>query len=123
RAANGVINIETKRGARLKTGETEVMIRNEIGQNFLPKTIPINTSHNRLVPEGETLDFGVHGTTTPDMIFDEKYDVYNNYQEDLFDPGLFYSNYIRVTGKSGNTNFSLSGENQKQSGVVDLVDG
>jgi TonB-linked SusC/RagA family outer membrane protein len=123
RAANGVVNIITKRGSHLKAGDTEVVIRSEYGVSQLPRTIPINRAHNRFVPEGQVLDYGVHGTATTDQIFDERFATFNNYQEDLFDPGSFYSNYIRVGSRTENTNFSVSVEDQKQGGVIFLSDG
>lgn len=123
RAGNGVINIITKRGSNLAIGQTEVVVRNEYGFSELPRTIPINTSHNRFVPDGQTLDYSVHSTVTTDQIMDEKFTTFNNYQEDLFDPGSFYTNYIRVANRTENTNFSVSIENQQQDGVVFLSDG
>ena len=44
-AANGVVQIFTKRGAALAAGQTSVTVRNEYGSNDLRKTVPNNFSH------------------------------------------------------------------------------
>src|SRR5215217_1177693 len=45
-AANGVIQIFTKRGANLSEDQSQVTFRNEVGQNWLPKQIPFAEHHN-----------------------------------------------------------------------------
>ncbi|MFN9578116.1 MAG: TonB-dependent receptor plug domain-containing protein, partial [Gemmatimonadota bacterium] len=45
-AANGVVQIFTKRGAEVADGRTTVTVRNEFGANDLRRTIPNNNSHN-----------------------------------------------------------------------------
>ncbi|MFY0607465.1 MAG: SusC/RagA family TonB-linked outer membrane protein [Cyclobacteriaceae bacterium] len=125
RAANGVVNISTKKGAGLNKGQTRLVIRNEVGQSSLPRTIDVNKSHNRIVGEGETLDFSVHQTVQPSQISDIPYTEYYDYQEQIFDPGSFYTNYVQLSGNSetGQTNYSVSYENYHADGVVNLVDG
>ena len=44
-AANGVVQIFTKRGASLAEGQSYFTLRNEFGQNNLPRTLPNNLSH------------------------------------------------------------------------------
>src|SRR5256712_10129086 len=39
-AANGVVQIFTKRGERIPDGKLSVTVRNEYGQSFRPKSIP-----------------------------------------------------------------------------------
>jgi TonB-linked SusC/RagA family outer membrane protein len=123
RAANGVINITTKRGNKLSEGETRVVVRNEFGQNFLPKSLPINRSHNRIVGPGETLDLSVHQTVKPDQISDVPYSPIYDYQEDAFSAGSFYTNYVSIGSNGAKTSYNASFENLKQSGIVDLSDG
>src|SRR2546427_810156 len=44
-AANGVVQIFTKRGDRVPDGKLAVTVRNEYGQSFRPKQIPITHAH------------------------------------------------------------------------------
>src|SRR5256884_200055 len=48
-AANGVIQIFTKRGDKLADGRLAVTVRNEYGQSVRPKTIPVSLAHPYLV--------------------------------------------------------------------------
>tara|TARA_B100000700_G_scaffold329024_2_gene448933 strand:+ start:8898 stop:12179 length:3282 start_codon:yes stop_codon:yes gene_type:complete len=45
RAANGVIQIKTKRGNSLAQNQTKIRFRSEFGTNDLPKTLAVNKSH------------------------------------------------------------------------------
>ncbi len=45
RAANGVIQIRTKRGNALAQNQTKIRFRSEFGTNDLPKTLAVNKSH------------------------------------------------------------------------------
>jgi TonB-dependent SusC/RagA subfamily outer membrane receptor len=44
-AANGVIQIFTKRGANLAEGQTSFTLRNEFGESYLPRKVPTNQSN------------------------------------------------------------------------------
>jgi TonB-linked SusC/RagA family outer membrane protein len=126
RAANGVVNIRTKRGANLTDGKTKIVIRNEYGKNYLPNTVAVNRSHNRVVPAGETLNLAVHTTTKADFISDVPYNstgTFYDYQRELFQPGDTYSNYISASGASATTNYSVSAENFRQGGSIRENDG
>src|SRR5438132_649257 len=48
-AANGVIQIFTKRGDKLADGRLAVTVRNEYGQSVRPKTIPVSLAHPYVV--------------------------------------------------------------------------
>ena len=48
-AANGVVQIFTKRGERIPDGRLVVTVRNEYGQSFRPKAIPWALSHPYLI--------------------------------------------------------------------------
>ncbi len=45
RAANGVIQIKTKRGKALAQNQTKIRFRSEYGRNDLPNTLDVNRSH------------------------------------------------------------------------------
>src|SRR5260370_26275586 len=48
-AANGVIQIFTKRGSRIPDGALSVAVRSEYGQSFRPTPIPVSLAHPYLV--------------------------------------------------------------------------
>jgi TonB-linked SusC/RagA family outer membrane protein len=121
RAANGVVNIRTKRGSNLADGKTKVVVRNEYGKSYLPNYVPVNKSHLRVVPDGQTLDLSVHTTNKTDLITDVPYNStgkFYNYQKEVFQPGDYYSNYVSVSGASSTTNYSVSAENFNQGGSI-----
>ncbi|NCQ11724.1 MAG: SusC/RagA family TonB-linked outer membrane protein, partial [Bacteroidetes bacterium] len=144
RAANGVVQIITKRGKTLASGSTLITVRNEYGRSSIQKPIDLAEAHfyaknetelkavdaalsvgsgadqYSLDPTGSYLvnntDFG--RVAKLDGIVDNKYGVINNLQEQVFDPGDFMVNYVSVQRNSGKSNLSLSFSNTNQSGVV-----
>jgi TonB-linked SusC/RagA family outer membrane protein len=129
-AANGVIQIFTKRGANLGEGQTTFTIRNEIGQSTLPHLIATNMHHNYKVitdASGHVIDFDRNANgdrvTTDDAIIQNDYPVtYNQYRE-VFKPGQFMTNYVSAGQRRGNTNFNVSFDNTHDNGVVALLNG
>src|SRR2546422_1446216 len=138
-AADGVIQIFTKRGARLPDGKLSVTVRNEYGQSFRPKLIPITHAHPYLTADSAYTDgagnqvqkgdfIGSTGiligpTGVPilkgDQIADVPYSTYPHpvnfdVQRDLLTNGAFYTNYVSIGQRKGNTNFNVSFENTKQ---------
>ena len=45
RAANGVVQIFTKRGKNIESGKTIITVRNEFGRSFLPEQIDLSDNH------------------------------------------------------------------------------
>ena len=147
-AANGVVQIFTKRGDRLPDGKLAVTVRNEYGQSFRPKLIPIAHAHPYLtadsaytdasgsaVLKGDFIDatgqlVGVGGVPSPkpDQIADVPYSTYPHpvnfdVQGDLLTHGPFYTNYVSIGQRRGNSNYNFSVENTKQEGVLRLLKG
>ena len=147
-AADGVIQIFTKRGDRLADGKLVVTVRNEYGQSFRPKLIPTAHAHAYLsadsaytdasgntVLKGDFIDaagvlVGVGGVPhlKPDGIADVPYSTYPHpvnfdVQGDLLTHGPYYTNYISVGQRRGNLNYNVSFENTKQEGVMLLLKG
>src|SRR2546428_4104194 len=147
-AANGVVQIFTKRGDRVPDGKLAVTVRNEYGQSFRPKQIPITHAHPYLPapaagtdPCGNTLvqgDFidaagclrgpGSVPKPKPDGIADVPYGDYPHpvnfdVQRDLLTNGAYYTNYVSIGQRKGNTNYNVSFENTKQNGVMLLLKG
>lgn len=125
-AANGVVQIFTKRGANLAEGATSITIRTELGQSRLPNLIPTNMHHNyRLTSAGEFVraSNGVDRVTEPDRIADNPYPVTFDQYGKVFRPGNFMTNYVSVGQRRGRTNFNGSFQNTKDAGVLALLNG
>src|SRR5437016_6246609 len=147
-AADGVIQIFTKRGDRLADGKLVVTVRNEYGQSFRPTLIPTAHAHAYLsadsaytdasgntVLKGDFIDaagvlVGVGGVPhlKPDGIADVPYSTYPHpvnfdVQGDLLTHGPFYTNYVSIGQRRGNSNYNFSFENTKQEGVLRLLKG
>jgi TonB-linked SusC/RagA family outer membrane protein len=153
-AANGVVQIFTKRGSRIPDGKLVVTVRNEYGQSLRPKLIEGALAHPYLIdtsgtytdangatvnngdfitpvstscPVGCLVDVNTQPFIKPDHIADNKYTLYGR---PVYDPqsamlthGAFYTNYISVGQRRGNSNYNLSFENSKQDGVIFLLKG
>ncbi|HEY6208265.1 MAG TPA: SusC/RagA family TonB-linked outer membrane protein [Gemmatimonadales bacterium] len=147
-AANGVVQIFTKRGERIPDGKLVVTVRNEYGQSFRPKSIPtamanpyrIDTVGTYTDANGNTVNNGDYITSSgnligplaqpslkPDHIADHPYTLFGrpvyDAQAQLLTHGPFYTNYISIGQRRGNTNYNLSFENTKQDGVLILLKG
>lgn len=127
-AANGVIQIFTKRGGVLAEGQMTVTLRNEAGSNYLPRIPERNQSHNyRLVdPLNPSLGFDLSGggrTGDADLIADNPYPVYHDQFRKVFRPGQRYTNYLSIGQRRGSTNYNVSFQNEKDAGVVRQIDG
>src|SRR5205823_2659499 len=147
-AANGVIQIFTRRGDKLADGRLAVTVRNEYGQSVRPKSIPTSLSHPYLIDtlgtyqdaDGNTVQNGDFITSKgalvgpldlptikPDGIADVPYTAYGrpvyDAQAALLTHGAFYTNYISIGQRRGNTNYNVSFENTKQDGVLRILNG
>ena len=119
-AANGVIQIFTKRGAGLPEDKVAITFRNEYGQNFYPETLPQSGGHNyQLNPDGSFVRNSA-GTRVieADRIADNPYPINRNHQEDALRNGAFYSSYLSVGQRRGNTNYNASFQNLRQEGIM-----
>jgi len=147
-AANGVIQIFTKRGDKLADGKLAVTVRNEYGQSVRPKTIPVSLAHPYVVDTvgtyvdgvGNTVKNGDFVTPTGNLvgpldlpsikasgIADVPYTAYNrpvyDAQTALLTHGPFYTNYVSIGQRRGSSNYNVSFENTKQDGVLRLLKG
>jgi TonB-linked SusC/RagA family outer membrane protein len=150
RAGNGVISIATKRGSSLTAGQSIVTIRSEFGQSKVARKLPVATHHLFKLQSDyasetrytkylgvttygdlpahtnpDSLGFVIAGAkiTEEDQYMDNPFGV-NYDQLDLFyRPGNFSTKYVSVATNTGKTNFLVSYENTKQSGVVFKANG
>lgn len=144
RAGNGVIAVTTRRGNMLVEGRTEIVVRNEYGINTLAKKYDLATHHQYQLAEdqgsysytrykGVTYpanypgygDEGVDGSRSiePDQYLDNPYARLYNHEDEVFPGSNYYTNYVSVGSNLGKTNFLLSFENNRQSGLVAETDG
>jgi TonB-linked SusC/RagA family outer membrane protein len=117
-AANGVIQIFTKRGKGLETGKTQVTYRGEFGFSQEAGRYDINEFTNRSVvdPNGPQ---PVLGNLTASRVHDVPLPNLQDYQDDvLFRRGAFHTNYLSVQSKSPTTNFLTSFHRLQDEGVV-----
>lgn len=124
-AANGVVQIFTKRGAQLAEGQTSFTLRNEFGQSWLPNKVPGNQAHEYLLlPDGNfQRDANGNRVSKADRIADNPYPVVYDQLGQVFRPGTFMTNYASVGQRRGSTNFNVSFHNSTESGVLGLLDG
>jgi TonB-linked SusC/RagA family outer membrane protein len=119
-AANGVINIFTKRGANLADGKLQVVARVEGGANFLPRRIPTSGAHEFEINADGTYKRNAQGSRVPkpDNIADNPYPVNFNQQDLLINSGNFWKAYANVAQRRGNTNFSASYQKERNEGII-----
>lgn len=124
-AANGVVQIFTKRGATLATGQTSITVRNEFGTNDLRRTVPNNLSHPyRVDAQGQFLrDANGNRIQEDDRISDNSYPTVFNQLDDVFRQGQFMTNYISIGQRNANSNFNASFQNTKDQGIANLLSG
>jgi TonB-linked SusC/RagA family outer membrane protein len=121
RAANGVINITTKRGSGLNPGKTEIKFRTEFGRSYIPY-VPEKTDATHFVVRADTV---AAGTPAPDGLTDNKFPTTTDPVDQFFNPGQYSTNYVSLSTNSedGKTNVFSSFQYTKEAGVVKLTDG
>jgi TonB-linked SusC/RagA family outer membrane protein len=124
-AANGVIQIFTKRGAHLAEGQTSFTLRNEFGSSYLPRKVAVNQSNEWQVDAKGAfiLDDNGNRIIRDDKISKSPYPVVYDQLSQVFKPGQFMTNYVSVGQRRGSTNFNASFQNVKESGVLTLLNG
>ncbi len=128
RAANGVIQIRTRRGSSLAEGTTQMTARAEIGRSSIVRDIARARHHHFLTnASGEYVNAQgavVSRENRVERPFHEGYlDVpYRTPLGDplgqLFNPGSFNNYSATIARNAGDTNFFLSLGNQRTGGVV-----
>ena len=124
-AANGVIQIFTKRGANLAEEQSAVTFRNEVGQNWLPRIIPTAMHHNYQVDANGAFVRNASGDRLqdPDKIVDNPYPVVYDPYDLVFRNGTFVTNYISAGQRRGRTNYNASFQNTRDQGVLSSLSG
>src|SRR2546425_901475 len=128
-AGEGVVQVFTKRGDRIPEGKLVVTVRNEYGQSFRPKSIPVALAHPYLVDaSGNYVDASgalrspnQKPVVKPDRIADVPYKTVYDQQGQVLTHGPFYTNYVSIGQRRGNTDLQASFQNNKQDrGIIFL---
>lgn len=123
RAANGVIQIQTRRGSGLAEGQTRVNVRNEFGVSQLSREFPVSEHHHFEVNEDGTyaLDGDGNRQARDDYFAVNPYHEPVNLQREVFRPGNFYTNHVSVGRNTEGGNYQLSFSNQQQEGILEDI--
>ena len=124
-AANGVVQIFTKRGASLAEGQSAFTVRNEFGRNTLPRTLPGNLSHAyKVLPNGD-FDRDANGNRVlkADQISDNSYLKTYDQLGQVFHDGSYITNYASFGQRRSENNFNASFQNTKDGGVLNVLSG
>jgi TonB-linked SusC/RagA family outer membrane protein len=124
-AANGVIQIFTRRGTGLADGKLRVTARVEGGTSFITKRWPTNKAHWFQLDSAGQFVRGADGSRIPedDLIADNSYPVYYDHQAQVLQPRGFLTQYLSLGQRKGNTSFAASFQNTRESGPMVLTDG
>jgi TonB-linked SusC/RagA family outer membrane protein len=128
-AANGVINITTKRGRDLPDGSVQVISRNEYGKSSIQHWIPLNTSHPyKLNPDGNIFLNAGGARVTTSQFMDQPYpttgpNAWRNQLQEWMKDGDFYSTNAQVGLRRASTNFGSSFTTDHNAGVIPLRKG
>ncbi len=139
RAANGVIQIRTKRGSAFGGQDySRLVMRQETGQDRLQGSIQLSQNHPWLTDaSGNLVDVNgnvIGDITDPDMENPALNggSVFTSFQDGewpsnlptfdhvkrVFSPGTYFSNYGAIEGRNGDTNYRTSFEWKREGGVL-----
>lgn len=143
RAANGVVQITTRRGRTLPQEDVRFTVRSEFGANRLPAQYD-HTTHHQFEMNAAGTKF-IDGTTGEECDWLDCSNVnlagqqaaagdaaneWNTFQNEewpgqtydqvarFFEGGNFMQQYVAASGRSGNTNFHASWSNVREEGIM-----
>jgi TonB-linked SusC/RagA family outer membrane protein len=128
-AANGVINITTKRGRNLPEGNVQIISRSEYGKASIQNWVPLNTSHPYLLnPDGNIFLNAGGARVTVSQFMDQPFpttgpNAWRDQLKEWMKDGDFYSSNAQVGLRRGNTNFSSSFTSDHNAGVIPIRKG
>lgn len=135
-AANGVVQIFTKRGTSLPEGSLRVTARTEAGVNTMPKRMTFSRSHaweinetaNYCTTQNAAWTVAATGNyclnaqgarvTKPDQVADNPFTVYYDPWDAMVKSGVFTTQYLSVGQRRTTTNFNASVQNTRNKGVI-----
>ncbi|HUF25472.1 MAG TPA: SusC/RagA family TonB-linked outer membrane protein [Gemmatimonadaceae bacterium] len=133
-AANGVVQVFTKRGSSLADGALRVTTRVEGGINHMPRRMQFSRSHawevnartGGCAAGGWSVDDIGHyclnaqggRVTKSNQVADNPFPVYYDHWSAMVEPGAYATQYFSVGQRRGTTNFNASVQNTKNEGVI-----
>ena len=143
RAANGVVQIRTKRGRNLPLGETRIVLRTEFTKNDLIRKVPTSGAHEFCTLGTDWTDCAgtvvtrstrVADTTVyplcpsaPDPLCEFQVNDFPGATFDqldrFFDPGSAMINTISIAHRTAGTNFRASFSNTREDGILPHQEG
>jgi TonB-linked SusC/RagA family outer membrane protein len=129
-AANGVLNITTKRGKGGAEGEVQVKTRSEYGNSDVEHYVETNHHTIFQLNADGSIFYSAAGTPVPkaDGIIDNPYPAtgperWRNQLKTWLKKGPYYTNNVQVAMKRGNTNFASSFTSDHDQGIVPMREG
>ncbi len=129
-AANGVLNITTKRGKNATEGVVEIRTRSEFGKSDIEHDVQTNHHHYWKMNADGSIYYDASGNRVIDTdgINDNPYpttgpDVWRNQLKTWLTQGTFYANNVQLALKKGNTNFASSFTSDHDAGILPMRDG
>jgi len=129
-AANGVINITTKRGRNLQEDKLSFITRTEYGTSGIQHFVPLNRSHiYELNPDGNIRLNETGGRVSKaDGIADNPYptsgpNAWRNQLEEWMQNGQYISQNVQLGMRRANTNFNTSYTSDHNAGILPMTKG
>ena len=132
RAANGVIQIRTARGSNIEMGKTRITARSEFGQSEIARLIPLNMHHHYNVDPATGRYVDATGKVVPRSLrfaptvafADKEFpDTLRDPVNSFFRPGQLSNQTVTLGQNTASTNFFLSFNNTRETGVLREHDG
>src|SRR3989440_470118 len=119
-AANGVVQVFTKRGSSLPEGALRVTSRLEGGMNQMPSRLEFSHHHPWQVDANGDYVLNANGgrIIKTDQISDNPFKVYYDHWDAVISNGNFWNGYVSVGQRQNKTNFNGSFENARNQGVI-----
>jgi TonB-linked SusC/RagA family outer membrane protein len=141
-AANGVVQVFTKRGSALPDGSLRVTTRVEVGTNNMPKKMEFSKAHawhvngtgaNACATKNAAWTVDPVGNycvnalgariTEAGQVADNVFVVSHNHWDEVVKGGVYTTQYASVGQRRGPTNFNASLQNTRNEGVIFGVGG
>jgi TonB-linked SusC/RagA family outer membrane protein len=130
-AANGVVNIVTKRGKNLQDNSVSFSTRSEYGASSVYNWVPLNKHHNfQLNADGSiaTNAAGTQRLIDPDNIADNPYpatgpDRWRDQLKTWLEDGNFYLQNFQLGLRRGTTNLNSSFTTDRNQGILPFTTG
>ncbi|MCC6928863.1 MAG: SusC/RagA family TonB-linked outer membrane protein [Gemmatimonadaceae bacterium] len=129
-AANGVVNITTKRGKNLQDNKISFSSRSEYGQSGVYKFVPLSQHHNFALNADGSIQTTTGGQRVldPDGIADNAYpatgpDAWRNQLETWLQDGSFYLQNFQLGLRRGSTNLNSSFTTDHNQGILPFTSG